>query len=221
MSGTNKLPLNLYAEAFGQYAMVQPNTFDIRSKDGQMLVQFGGNVYQVSHFNDLMATYKSYFDIDHSLIYIELPAAIWNIFVAEKIVIDPDNFIIDLYRAWEMIWDKQLAIYDNPQKYDYDKQQSYADFKHLTYEIHKHRWEEVFDIAQIDPVILFPALAMAIKGQYRNELVFYRECVSLMTSEYHDQIGNGFVFEQVNLLQTDDKREIFFIYSVDEQFITV
>jgi hypothetical protein len=219
MSEINKLPLSLYAEAFGQYAMAPPNGLNMRSKDGQLLVQFGGNVYLVSHFNDLIATYKSYFEMDHSLIFIELPVAIWNIFVTEKNVIDPDNFIIDLYRAWELLWEKQLTIYTDFQKYDHDKQQSYADFKHLTNEIYKGCWDEVFDIAQIDPAILFPVLAMAIKGQYSDDLVFYKECVTLMTHEFRDQIGNGFVFEQVNLLQIDDVKEMFFIYSVDEQFV--
>ena len=209
-----KLPRTVYQEAFSLFSDAGKDEFVAERSYGNYLVRFKEKFFRIAHFQDIMQSYKSYLEKSPIHIYTELPEEIWQVILTEKIEADPENFIIDFYNSWNASWDEALYDGNDWEQFELDKQQSFVDFNHICFEIRKGSWN-IMTIADIDSERLVPAIATAIKAQYAKENEFYEELVSLMTSRYYDQIGNGSIFSKVILDEAGANEQIFFIYSVD------
>ena len=219
MQPKRKRPINEYIEAFARCSCWDSKVFHTRPFGQHALVNVSTIVYQVSHFEDLMADYKGVFHNDPGLIYTEFPAELWAVFLAEKLTVSSTDLVIDLYRGWEHYWTFQRKWFDNPLIYENAKSKSYRQFNRLITKYNEHPENILHAAIRIDETLFLPVIAMGIKMQYPLEDEFYRECVRLMTGRFPDQFGDGLTLvKDAPESQPDSEKHTFFIYKVDEDF---
>jgi len=211
--------LNEYVEAFARCSLLEGRVFHTRPYGQHALVNDGAAIYQVSHFDDLMADYATFFKVDLGMIYIEFPAALWQIFLTEKITINRVDFIIDLYKAWRQFWESEATLFEKKDVYQTAKSESYQKFNQLIEEFIGDTGGLLETAIKLDDTEFLPVIAIAIKLQYPLEEEFYRECVRLMTDKFPDQVGDGEMLVKVGPEGPfNSENQTFFIYSVDEDF---
>ena len=112
-----KRPLSEYVDAFANYIPWANQVFDTRTFGRHALVHDGSYVYQVSHFDDIMADYALLFSAEPEMIYRKFPRSLWAVFLKEKLNLTPENHVIDLYTAWQSFWEKQVNGFLNNEFY--------------------------------------------------------------------------------------------------------
>jgi hypothetical protein len=219
MSPTRKRPLNEYVEAFASYAPWESKKFHTRPYGRHALVNDGTAIYQVSHFDDLLADYATFFSVDLGMVYVEFPAELWQIFLTEKITINSADFIIDLYKAWQQFWKSEAILFKKKDIYQSAKSESYQKFNQLVEKFNGDTDSLLETAIKIDDTEFLTVIAIAIKLQYPQASEFYRECVRLMTERFPDQVGDGEMLVKVGPEdQPNSENQTFFIYTVDEDF---
>jgi hypothetical protein len=213
-----KRPLTEYIEAFARYAPWANKVFHTRAFGQHALINDGSYVYQVSHFDDLIADYAVFFNAEPGMIYTEFPAALWSTFLKEKLSLSNEDLVIDLYRAWQLFWDKQVSWFNDNELFESAKAASYRHFNRLA--AIEDGTERLLELAAtLDETVFLPVIALAVKYQYAHEAEFFRECVSLMSEKFADQFGDGLIFIKVKPDgYSPAEKHTFFIYSVDEDF---
>jgi hypothetical protein len=219
MAKNRKRPLTDYIEAFARYAPWANKVFHTRAFGHHALINDGAYVYQVSHFEDLIADYAVFFNDEPGMIYTEFPAALWSTFLKEKLSLSNEDLVIDLYRAWQLFWEKQVSFFMNDALYKSAKKYSYRHFNRLVAITHDGPDRMLEMATALDQTVFLPVIALAVKYQYTHEDEFFSECVRLMSEKFADQFGDGLIFIKVAPDGHDHaEKHTFFIYSVDEDF---
>lgn len=219
MKEIRKRPINEYIEAFARCSCWDSKVFHTRRFGQHALVNVSTIVYQVSHFEDLMADYKELFLNDPGGIYTQFPAELWEVFLAEKLAVTSTDLVIDLFCGWKHYWKFHCKWFENSLIYEKAKSKSYRQFNRLITKYNEHPEKLVQAASKIDEWLFLPVIAFAIKMQYPHEDEFYRECVRLMTERFPDQVGDGLILVKAAPEgQADSENQTFFIYTVDEDF---
>jgi hypothetical protein len=219
MTKFRKRPLTEYIEAFARYAPEANKVFHTRPFGQHALVNDGSYVYQISHFEDLIADYTVFFNAEPGMIYTEFPAALWSTFLQEKLDLSTEDLVIDLYSAWQFFWEKQVTWFNDNVLYESAKAASYRHFNRLVAIIEDGPDRMLEMATTLDETVFLPVIALAIKSQYAHEDEFFRQCLSLMSEKFADQFGDGLIFIKVAPDgYTLEEKHTFFIYSVDEDF---
>lgn len=201
-----KRQLSDYMQAFAHFGGLQ-KVFHTRSFGRHALVNDSVHVYKVSHFNDLLADYKSYFKADYKQIYTGFPAELWAVLLSEKIQVEKDDLVIELYQSWKIYWQGHPS--------SKGKDESLLHFNAMAAAF--QAGGDLLETAQADAQTLIPVIALTVKHPYTNSADFFVECVHLMTQKYVDQIGDGLIFVKVGPEAYPDD-QTYFIYTVDEEF---
>jgi hypothetical protein len=209
MATAGKRKLIDYIEAFAHFGG-HHKVFHTRPFGRHALINDSINVYQVSHFEDLIADYQTYFKPDYLQTYTQFPADLWTTFLNEKIQLSTDDLIIDLYQSWKIYWKGQ-------EKNEAAQITSFNNFNTLVENLQINTKTLIESATQLDEQTLLPIIALTIKKQYSKPKDFYADCFRLMTQQYEDQIGDGEVFVKVGP-DGYPESQTFFIYSVDEKF---
>lgn len=196
-----------YIAAFAHFGGLN-HTYQTRPFGRHALINDSIEIYQASHFSDLVADYRTYFKADYSEIYLQFPAELWDALLLEKFHLVPDDVIIELYKSWKSFWRGQLP---NTSKQD----KSLSKFHLMSAQIQSGA--TLIESVAVDEPILITVLALTVKRLYQNADLFYSDCVQLMTSSYVDQIGDERLFVKVGPEDYPDD-QTYFIYTVDEDF---
>jgi len=206
MATTAKRKLIDYIEAFAHFGG-HHKVFHTRPFGRHALINDSINVYQVSHFEDLIADYQTYFKLQT---YTQFPVDLWTTFLNEKIQFSTDDLIIDLYQSWKIYWKGQ-------EKNEAAQITSFNHFNTLVENLQINTKNLIESATQLAEQTLLPIIALTIKKQYPKSKDFFADCVRLMTQQYEDQIGDGTIFVKVGP-EGYPESQTFFIYSVDEEF---
>ncbi len=214
-----ELPLEYYAAILAEFAKVKIDELKLDANGNHALFRFQGKVHLISHSADIEADYRKWFACNHDLLFTELPSELWNDFLNHMNPFS-DDFLIDLYESWKIYWAQQALIYEQAEQYAASMDKAHNRFELLCEKLRKRYGRPVELAWEIDDLQLVPVVALAVKRHYDNDADFYRTCVAWMTSKYHDQLGDGFMFTPFLVpVSGYDKPQAFFVYTIDEPFL--
>lgn len=199
-------PLENYKKAFIAFSEASEDDFLIRPLDGA-LVLHEGKTYRVCHYDDLIADYKIYFrGLDQ--IYTETPGYLWQEMLKRHVEISKEDLIIDIFNSWKLFWEMENPdAYQDAERYEELKGVSFKEFETMVARLQEGKGDLFDDAEELNGFILIPVLALTIKRQFKDEEVFFRECVDLMIDEFPDYFGADGYFDEVDL-----NGERYFVY---------
>jgi hypothetical protein len=206
-------PLEKYTKAFIKFTDAGEDEFSI-SYNYEVLAHYEQKTYIISHYDDLLSEFKTYFSTDYTLIYTEIPFGLWEILFEKHNEITKEDLIIDIYNAWKIYWEREISVYNNEVIHEL-KATSWEEFQVLIEKIQSGPNNFIQNATNISDITLIPIIALALRSQFKNEDEFYNECMHIFIEEFPDHFGDDGNFDQINLdPNSSDINDAFYIYEI-------
>jgi len=217
MGDREKDPLREYKDAFIKFSDADESEFLIKRESGA-LVSYEGLTYRVCHYDDLIAGLKSYFDDSPTSIYIETPFDLWRHMYETRLPSSTEDFIIDLYKAWDFYWDKERNLFYKKKDFEISKDRSLDLFKKLAEKFKSSPEGLIQQAIEIEDITFIPIIALALRNQYDDHLQFYKKCLNQLIENFPHTFGDDGNFDEVRIMKADGGLEWYYIYQPDYKF---
>lgn len=201
---TGKHQTSDYIAAFCQYAGCEENEIQIKRLDGHGVVLYNNETFMVSHYDDLVDDYRSYFEREsYDEIYTQTHEGIFAQMLIDEVELTPNELITGIYRKWYVYWNKQKEKISREEHYQTLRRESWEQLLILIETIKVNHLEVVKNGDALD-LIFIPMIALVIRDQYEDPEDFYQVAIDILVENGANWLTMGDTFEEIFLGDDDD-----------------
>ncbi len=208
-------PIQDYVRAFQQYTGASDQEFQYERRFNDVVFLYKNVTYMMSRLDDFKETYRAYFtEGGYNEIYCQIPEQLWDVMLNDYIDMEPNEFVVELYRQWTIFWAKE------------NKQMMGSE--QVKEELRRKSWENLIiflEAYKLDPTQavrsacgindkeLIPMIALVLKEQYDNLEDFLNDCIDALVVHCGEFMAMGGTFDAIPLITVGGEIENFYIYN--------